>query len=276
MRSIDKITFVVPVNDDKVFNTNFYATPLFAGKHYHQILTMSNFSSASKAYNAAIEKAGNDLIVFTHQDMYLPETWITSLEESISHLEGRKINWGVLGCFGSRKGEKKGSGGIGQVYTTGMGIHGRNIDRPEPVETLDEIVLIIRKSSGLRFDPYMPNFHLYGTDICMSAREKGMSCYAIPAFCIHNTNQIINLPAEFYECYRYIKRKWQKYLPIYTSCMKITRFDKDLSLRRIHDILDGLLQKKAVISRRAENPQIVLDHLLKNNKQRNLSIPRLV
>jgi hypothetical protein len=55
-------------------------------------------------------------------------------------------------------------------------------------------VLVIGNHPGC--DP-LPHYHLYGTDICMAAREKGMMSYAIPAFCIHNTNQLLALPEEF-------------------------------------------------------------------------------
>ena len=62
----------------------------------------------------------------------------------------------------------------------------------------------------MRFDDQMPYFHLYGTDICLTAEEKGLNCYTIPAFCYHNTEQILTLPREFYICYKYMKRKWAK------------------------------------------------------------------
>ena len=152
------------------------------------------------------------------------------MERALSYLENKRKNWGILGCFGSRKFAE---GGLGRVYTTGLGFHGRVLDEPEPVETLDEIILIIKKSSGLRFDIALPHYHLYGADICMSAKEKGMTNYAIQGFCVHNTNQLLILPKEFYDCYRYIKRKWKKYLPIYASCMKITSFNEKLYLKKI-------------------------------------------
>ncbi len=116
---------------------------------------------------------------------------------------------GGVGLFWVTIGRK---GGVGRVYTTARGLHGNETDIPEAVETVDEIVIGIRKSSG--FDSIRGcYFHLYGTDICMSAKENGMNCYAVPAVCIHNTNQLIELPEEFYQCYYHVKRRWKKYLP---------------------------------------------------------------
>jgi len=60
------------------------------------------------------------------------------------------------------------------------------------VQTLDEIVLIFRRDSGLSFDETLPHFHFYGTDICMRAAEQGRQCYAISAFCVHNTPATVN------------------------------------------------------------------------------------
>jgi hypothetical protein len=258
--SKDSITFIISVNDEDVFKNNFLSSPIFNGHHSHQIIIQRGFRSAALAYNSAMERAENDLLAFVHQDVFLPESWMPILKQSLSYLDKKKIKWGVLGCFGSRRG---GIGGIGRVYTTGIGIHGCEIYKPEPVETLDEIVLVIRKSSGLCFDPSLPHFHLYGADICMSAREKGMPCYAIPAFCIHNTNQILILPKEFYECYQHVKKRWGKYLPIYTSCIKISRFDGEVHLRRIHKVYKRFMRKATIPVYRVGDPRTLLDNMLK-------------
>jgi Glycosyltransferase like family len=255
------VTFVIPVNDDVVFKKNFLSSPVLKGEHLHEIIVQRGFSSAAQAYNSAFAKAKNDLIIFVHQDVFLPENWLLRLEESIDYLERQAINWGVLGCYGLRTEDDKPMG-IGRVYTHGVGIHGIDIDKPEPVQTLDEIILIIRKSSGLRFDPSLPHFHMYGTDICMTAREKEMPSYVIPAFCIHNTNQIIKFPREFYECYRYIKRRWRKYLPIYTSCIKISSFDSEIHLRRLRSICSNLFHKSRQRINRTADPESILERLI--------------
>jgi hypothetical protein len=69
----------------------------------------------------------------------------------------------------------------------------------------------------------------------MAAASRGMSSYAISAFCIHNSQLNLILPKEFYESYRYFKRKWRQALPIQTTCVRITRFDIDMYRRRIKE-----------------------------------------
>ena len=92
------------------------------------------------------------------------------------------------------------------------------------MESLDEVVLILRKSSGLRFDPHLAGFHMYGADICLEARRQGRKCYAIAAFCVHNTNQYGMLPFQFWRAYLAMRRKWKAELPIRTTCTEITRW----------------------------------------------------
>jgi hypothetical protein len=258
----ESITFVIPVADDEVLKNNFLSSPIFTGKHKHEIIIQRGFISASTAYNSAIKISINDLVVFAHQDVILPESWVSRLEESIIYLENKSINWGVLGCYGVRAESGKGIG-IGKVYTHGVGIHGQEIVMPENVDTLDEIVLVIRKSSGLLFNPTLPNYHLYGTDICLSAREKGLKIYVIPTFCIHNTNQLLILPKEYFACYWHIKKRWIKYLPIFTSCIMISRFNRDLVLRRFHDTCMKILRRKTVATQRVENPMQLIEQIPK-------------
>lgn len=254
--SAENFTIAVAVNNAEVLRRNLYSSPGILHGGGHQLVIKENYPSASLAYNSAMDDAANDLIIFVHQDVYLPKTWFSDLRRCLSSLEEQRIEWGVLGCFGSRKGA---AGGLGRVYTTGLGLHGKPIVQAEPVETLDEIILIVRKSSELRFDPGLPHFHMYGADICLTARDKGMQSYAIPAFCIHNTNQLLHLPSHFYDCYRHIKKKWEKYLPIYTSCMTIARFDQELHLRRLREFGQRALGIRRVPKLRIDDPRTLLD-----------------
>jgi hypothetical protein len=226
-----KITFVVAVNNRNVFERNFLISPCLRGSHDHEILVQDRFESAAKAYNDAIERSTNELMVFCHQDLVLPEGWISELDRALASLESFDSNWGVLGCSGMTRDRRHWR----YVYSSGLGISGKPLMRPEPVQTLDEIVLVLRKSSNLRFDKQLPHFHFYGTDICLRAASFGMTSYVISAFCIHNTNQILIFPKEFYDCCEYIRRTWKKNLPIQTTCIRITSFNIPIYLRRLRE-----------------------------------------
>jgi hypothetical protein len=215
-------SFIIAMNDRRVFENTFRRSPALERFGEGEVLIKEGYPSAAKAYNDAIEEANSDLLIFVHQDIFLPETWPADLSKALDFLERNDENWGVLGCYGTTR-EKI---GWGHLYSTGLrGVIGAPLGEPRQVQTLDEIVLIMRKSSGLRFDVNLLHFHFYGTDICLSAERAGKRNYAFDGFCIHNSNQVTRFPREFFECYRYIKNKYRELLPIQTSCIRITKYD---------------------------------------------------
>jgi hypothetical protein len=238
---------------DEILKNNFLASPCLRAPHDHQILIQQDFVSAALAYNDAIDRAKNDLVIFAHHDLILPEAWLCHLSQALEAIELIDPAWGVLGCWGvTREGEFR-----GHIYSSGLGILGRPFSHPERVQTLDEIILIFRKSSGLRFDASLPNFHMYGSDLCLRAATKGMASYVIPAFCIHNTNRYLVLPDEFYESCLYVRRVWKKALPIQTSCTRITKFNIPLFRKRFTSRLRKMYQKELVIPRESNTRRLL-------------------
>jgi hypothetical protein len=257
MSTYHPVTFAVAVNDHELFESNFLASPCFRGPHNHQILVQEGFSSAARAYNDAIDKSVNDLIVFVHQDVILPESWLLQLTRALDYLETADPSWGVIGCYG----ETRNDNGRGYIYSSGRGVLGRPFEHPAPVQTLDEIVLILKKSSGLRFDEQLPHFHLYGTDICLRAAKRGRKSYAIPAFCIHNTQQYLVLPKEFYECCHHVKRIWRDFLPVQTTCVRLTRSNIPLCLRRLQETYLRYIRRKEIGAFRSKDVKKILEKL---------------
>jgi hypothetical protein len=227
---------------------NFEASPCFSGAHDHEFLIQRDYPSAASAYNHAIDEASNELIVFAHQDMIFPAEWLSDLARALHSLEALDPEWGVLGCYGVAADGT----GHGFIYSPGPGVIGRPAALPVRIQTLDEIVLIIRKSSGLRFDSNLPHFHLYGTDLCLRAAQWGLSSYALSAYCIHNADQYCVLPPEFYECYRYIQKSWCDALPIHTSCLTITESSLTLYRRRLREAWVQIRRKGFIAPRTSD------------------------
>jgi len=255
--STASLTFVVASNNRQTLEANLLASPCFRAGHPHQILIQEGYSSASKAYNDAIEKSRNDLIVFAHQDIIFPEGWLGQFEAALRYLATTDPEWGVLGCYGRTRND----GAHGYVYSPGPGFVGEPFEHPSEIQTLDEIVLILRKSSGLRFDNTLPHFHLYGTDICMRAAELGRKSYAIPALCVHNTLYYLVLPKEFYTCYKQIRNTWKAHLPIQTPCIRITASNKFLYERKLKEFYLRHIRHRTVIAGRAKDGRGLLDAL---------------
>jgi len=257
VRSSLQVTFVVAVNNTGILKCNLLASPCLQGAHGHQLICQERFASAAQAYNDALDRAVNDIVVFVHQDVFLPEGWLLRLETAINTLAKDDPEWGVVGCWGvTERGE-----GFGYVHTPGQGVIGRAFERPHAVQTLDEIVLTIRKSSGLRFDEQVPHFHFYGAGICMQAAMRGMKSYAISAFCIHNSEQYFTYPKEFYQCYRAVKRLYSSRLPIHTACITVTRYDTVLYWLRLRRRYWKLITPPRDRGHRAADPRLILDQL---------------
>jgi hypothetical protein len=253
--TVPSIAFVVPVAiKGDVLRDNFLSSPGLAGFRDHEVLVQENFPSASLAFNDAIRRSGNDLIAFIHQDVILPANWPAQLSRAIGHLDQIDPNWGVLGCWGVTEDANY----YGHIHSNGLGTLGRAFEQPVPVQTLDETVLILRKSSGLRFDDKLPHFHLHGSDICLEAARQGRRSYAISAFCTHNNFPYTILPREFYECYSYVKLKWVAHLPIQTSCIRITRFDFPMRWRRLQEVYLRHIRRKESFGARAQNVNALL------------------
>jgi hypothetical protein len=244
------ITFVIAVNNKRIFEANFLASPCLRELQNYDILVQENFSSAANAYNDAIERANTDLLVFCHQDIVLPDNWPSDLQSALDELTILDPSWGVLGSYGKTQDGR----GWGHVYSSGRDTIGAPFHQPVAVQTLDEIVLIIKKSSGLRFDNGLPHFHFYGADICLRAAKNGMKSYAISTFCVHNTHQALVLPKEFYACCRHIKQVWKDYLPIQTTCIRITKFNFPLYTRRLKELYLRYVRRKEYGGTRVQDP----------------------
>ena len=118
----EAFTIVVSVNNEEVLQKNLLLSPGLLSGGRNQLVIRRHFTSASLSYNSAIDEAEHDIVIFVHQDVYLPDTWFADLKRCLAVLEGMGANWGVLGCYGSRKGA---GGGLGRIYTRGLGPHGR-------------------------------------------------------------------------------------------------------------------------------------------------------
>ena len=260
----EHFTIVAAVNNRRILEANLLQSPDLRPPKGHQILIKEDFASALLAYNSALAEARNDLLYVCPPGRRClhPGLRISTIQFNFSSAPT------PLGGCSAAWVRHLARGGVGKVYSTGWGLQGHAVNVPEVVETLDEIVLIVRKSSGLRFDPQLPHFHMYGVDLCLSARSKGLVNYVLPAFCIHNTNQLLELPKEFHHCYHYVKKKWQRYLPIHTSCTQITRFDFDIRKRKVEHLVDRLLGKQRTFVKRADDPR----SLLTADQIKNLSV----
>jgi len=90
---------------------------------------------------------------------------------------------------------------------------------PARVATLDELLLVVPRNTSLPFDPAL-GFHLYGADLCLQARERGLAVVVLGALCHHNSRSV-GLPTAFFASAEVFARKWRHRLPVATPCVII-------------------------------------------------------
>lgn len=212
-------SLIVAANDEAILKSCLASSPCVSRARDFQV--MRGFTSAGAAFNAGMHQAASDILVFAHQDVFLPPDWDVQLGAAIAKLSVLDPEWAILGVYGiSREGEYR-----GHVFCTGLQrVLGRVFSGPVECTALDEIVLIVRRSAGLAFDEQLPGFHFYGTDICLEAGRRKFKCYIVPAFCIHNTAGLTFLPWAFWRSYFYMRRKWWNLLPILSTCTVISKW----------------------------------------------------
>lgn len=252
--SLSGISFVVACNNEDVLRSSLSASPDLVDA---EVIIERNPPSASHAYNAGMDRSGGDLVVFVHQDVFLPPGWLERLRQAATYLDASDPHWAVLGVFGLDENSK----GCGRVYSTGLQ---RTVGSPLPlpvrVQSLDEVVLVVRRSSGLRFDDSLPGFHLYGTDLCHQAYRRGLKAYAFDGLCVHNSNGISLLPCDYWKAWAYMRSKWWDALPIATPCMDITKSGSNAARYLMKEPLRHFLRISRP-GRRVEDPSVIWRNL---------------
>lgn len=132
--------------------------------------------NAAQGLNHGLDTLAADWVVCVHQDVLFPADFWTRLTSSLAALAPDVAVAGIVGC--ERSGRYRGHivDPNGHCYWPTL---------PHPVLTLDEVLLAVRKSSGLRFDEQVPGFHCYGADLCFEADKRGLRVVAIDAPLVH-------------------------------------------------------------------------------------------
>jgi SAM-dependent methyltransferase len=223
------LTFVACVNDDAQLETNLLSSPCLRAPSPHQVLLFRDRATAADGLNAGIAQAVNDLVVLVHQDVYLPEGWPARLVGQWQQAGAQGGMVGVAGVFGltSELGER--------------GRRGRVVDRehllasdarlPADVDVVDELVMVVARETTLRFDPSLA-WHLYGLDLCLTARAQDQRVVVLDALCYHNSQTEVT-PPEYQLSEDLIARKWPERLPIRALCSVIGSDSTDRHLSEL-------------------------------------------
>ena len=216
-------------NDETTLARDLLRSPEILGGQI-DLTIIKDALSASAAYNDAVNRAEAEILVFAHQDVYFPEGWFEQLKNVCEQLTGIDPCWATAGVFGALR-----NGGlIGHLWDSGLGhVCGAPVPIPQEVVSLDEVVLIVRRSSGASFDPELPSFHLYGTDVVLEALKLGKRSYVIDLPVIHNSKAVSRLDNNYVCAYSFMVHKWKSLLPWPTVILPLSRNPIPLLYRRL-------------------------------------------
>ena len=202
------VKFVVVYNNADTLNQCFLSS---SNVNAHDVILRENSQSnpLPAVFNRIIAEHlhENIWLVFCHQDFVLQE----DLTERLKTLDTSAI----YGAIGTRLGENQ---FYGQIVQTNGKPKGLVLKKETPVQTLDEMCLIVHTSmfrQGIRFDESL-GFHFYGADLCMQTFFRGFDVYALQLACQHRSRTITGdvTSTSYLASLELFKDKWKVYLPI--------------------------------------------------------------
>jgi len=210
------VTFVACVNDDEQLVANLARSPGLGPDGPHELLVYRGCANAAEGLNAGLARAAHDIVVFVHQDVYVPAGWATRLVAQWHEAERVGGTIGIAGVFGVLD-RRVPFDAIGRVVHRDRLLAHR--DLPADVDGIDEVLMVVPRSTPLRVDPEL-GWHLYGTDLALQARRHGQRVVVLDAP-IHHNSLTGRVPAHYRASERVIARKWRELLPIHTNLSSI-------------------------------------------------------
>jgi len=186
------ITFitVMTAKDKGLFDVHLGKSQIWKDREKlpHQWLVYNNTGNLniSFIYAQETQKARHNLIAYLHPDVLIPNTWYPEFIAKLAKIEAMDPKWGALGTAGVSSDWKPGKAG----WRVKSGITDTFLKYPSGKDNLlmqsfDEHFLMVRRDSPVKFDPNMPGFDLYGSDIALSARKEGLKCYLLNTHLMH-------------------------------------------------------------------------------------------
>ena len=211
----------------------------------YELITLDNtgnrFKSAAEALNHGGTQATCDYIMFVHQDMWLSSiTWLEEVEAQLRAIPDLGVA-GVAGMSERGKNNEERRRWTIDVFDEVYWEGGDNLVRkPEPVQTLDECLLIVPRSvfARLKFDEQVfDGWHLYGADYCLSVAQMALKAYVLSAPCCHSTSRVNMRDLLKYQQRLYAKHR-KNFKHIYTWMGELSWLK--LKLRLLYEYLGPL------------------------------------
>lgn len=205
-----KIEFITATCNTNTINNNLCLTTHLWPNYPLNVIM--NSTHLTKDIQEGIDKSNADIVCVIHDDVRLIEGFEYNLLKSLDKLNKDYPDWAVAGVAGADW-----RGVIAHIIDR-QNILGSHIETPIPVDTIDEVLVLINTKHRLRLDEDITTHHLWATDLCLQAKEKELECYVIEALVHHNSTNNYVLGEDYYKQVEYIKSKWSHMMPFNTTC----------------------------------------------------------
>ncbi|MEO0729153.1 MAG: hypothetical protein AAFR23_00655 [Pseudomonadota bacterium] len=140
----------------------------------------NNSLDAYAGLNLGLNRARGRVVLLCHQDVRLTHDGRAELDARLRHLSAHDPNWAVAGN----------AGGVapGELAIRISDPHGHNQNVgsfPAQVASVDENFIIVRGDVHVGFSSDLSGFHLYGTDLALSASMAGYTTYVVDFHLTH-------------------------------------------------------------------------------------------
>lgn len=218
-----KISVICVYNNEKSFKDQLLYT-LKKQKIEYELIAIDNrnhrFSSAAEALNYGADKAKGDVLIFSHQDIYLKgENELEKLGKTII----KQPIGTIIGTQGVREKSK--------LYYSNLTAGGRLNKRLnyEFEEKLYEVACVDEGFFGMRKETFVQhnfnenicnNWHLYCVEQCLYARKNKNKVYVYPSQIHHSSYG--NITYSYMNNLKHLCKQYRKdFKYIWTTCYKV-------------------------------------------------------
>ena len=139
--------------------------------------------SCYEAIRLFMSQSRGDFILFIHDDLSFDGLHYSHLINEINRIIKLDPKAAVFGVAGISLMDHSSIG----HFRDAAGEHVWGFHEDGLASSLDECFLVLRRDKGLALTTEFSGYHFYGTDLCISAKEKGLTSYVIDFPIIHNS-----------------------------------------------------------------------------------------
>jgi hypothetical protein len=145
----------------------------------------SNRHDAFSGVGELIAAARGEYVILCHQDVRLIEQGFDDLLTALRCLEEIDPHWALAGNAG-----RTNMGDPLMCISDRRGANQRQGVLPSKTVSLDENFIVLRRSAQLAPSVDLAGWHLYGADLCLQARFRGLNAYVIDFHTLHESGAL--------------------------------------------------------------------------------------